>query len=420
MEKIQPTLSLKERDRRWELVRGFLKEEELDCLIFAGLNAPQRHERFLSNEHRSGIVVFPREGAPVYLVRSNMDVVSNMENLRRGQTSWIADWRGGATGETLVDALKDKGFDSAVMGVFGLKGQGIIMEPEGWIPYQTWDYVLKHLPDATFKEVTKSLIEMILVKGEEELAMLRHAARIGEMACEAMMEVTRPGVSEGEIYSTIMQEIRNNGANCRDLIIHSGDENPSWGPPRWINTSETPRSVQPGEHVLVEMFPSYGGMQTQQQMTVALKPVSPEKQELADLAKRSMEIGHEMLRPGNTFEEVCDAMEAPILKAGCWHLTPLIHSINPLQMVSQRQVGMIDNLPGLENYNPAYWQKGEYKGKRSRPLTGGDVIIQPGMCFAMEPNACRGKRRVNIGGTVIVTEDDVETLNTLANEMQIV
>jgi Xaa-Pro aminopeptidase len=52
-------------------------------------------------------------------------------------------------------------------------------------------------------------------------------------------------------------------------------------------------------------------------------------------------------------------------------------------------------------------------------MTGGDVIIQPGMCFAMETNACRGMRRVNIGGTVIVTEDGVEILNTLANEMQI-
>ena len=78
---------------------------------------------------------------------------------------------------------------------------------------------------------------------------------------------------------------------------------------------------------------------------------------------------------------------------------------------------MIDILPGIENYNPAYWQKGEYKGKRARPMTGGDVVIQPGMCFAMEPNACRGKMRVNIGGTVIVTEDGVEVL-TLRTEEQ--
>lgn len=420
MEKLNPTFSLKERNRRWQSIREFLEKRELDCLIFGSLNAPQQHERYLSNEYRYGIVLFPQEGEPVYLVRSNMDVVSNMENLLRGQTSWIEDWRGGATGETLVDAIKDKGFESANIGVFGLEGQGIILEPEGWIPYQTWDYVLKNLPNANFTEVTKPIIELILVKGEEELAMLRHGAGIGEMACEVMMDVTRPGVNEGEIYTAIMQEIRKHGANSYTLIIHSGDENPSWSPPRWLSTSETPRTVQKGEHVLVEMFPSYGGMETQQQMTVALHPVSSKKQELADVARRSLEIGLEMLRPGVTFEEVCDAMEEPIQEAGCWHLTPLIHSLNPLQLVSQRQVRMIENLPGLEDYNPAYWQKGEYKGGKARPMTGGDVVIKPGMSFAMEPNACRGKMRVNIGGTVIVTDNGVEELNTLANEMKII
>ena len=63
------------------------------------------------------------------------------------------------------------------------------------------------------EKLTQPLIEIILVKGEEELAMLRHAAQIGEIACEAMIEVTRPGVSEGEIYSTILQEIGKNGAD---------------------------------------------------------------------------------------------------------------------------------------------------------------------------------------------------------------
>ena len=31
------------------------------------------------------------------------------------------------------------------------------------------------------------------------------------------------------------------------------------------------------------------------------------------------------------------------------------------------------------------------------------AVLQPGMVFAFEPNACIGNHRVNIGGTVIVT-----------------
>lgn len=420
MKKTYPSLSLQERDRRWKLVREFMKTRGLECVILAGLNSPQEHERYLANDRQHGIVVFPLEGEPTYLVRSNMYVVANIENLRRGDTSWIDDWRGGATGEVLVTVLKEKGFDSASIGVVGLKGLDIILEPEGWIPYALWACVVDSLPDATFSDITRPFIDMVLVKGEEELKLVRQAAHIGETACEAMLNVTKPGVSESDIYFAIMQAIQDNGGSAPlGLIIHSGKENPSWGDPRWLTKGERPRTVQEREHVLVEMFPTYGGLQTQQQMTVALKPIDPVVKELAQAAKRSNEIGLTMLRPGNSFEEVCDAMEGPITEAGFWHLTPLIHSINPLHLISQRQVGMIDNLPGIEHINPGHWQKGEYKGIRARSITGGDTEIQAGMCFAMEPNACRGKKRVNIGGTVIVTDHGVENLNKLATEMRI-
>ncbi len=43
----------------------------------------------------------------------------------------------------------------------------------------------------------------------------------------------------------------------------------------------------------------------------------------------------------------------------------------------------------------------------------------PGMIFEPEPNVCRDKHRVNIGGTVVLTEDGVEELNTLSTEMRI-
>ncbi len=41
------------------------------------------------------------------------------------------------------------------------------------------------------------------------------------------------------------------------------------------------------------------------------------------------------------------------------------------------------------------------------------------MVFELEPNAQRGKHRVNIGGTVVVTESGVEELNHLATNMLI-
>ena len=62
-----PVLSLRERDRRWMLVRGWMKEKGVDCLILAGLKSREQYEGYLSNEYAEGVVVFPAEGGPVCL-----------------------------------------------------------------------------------------------------------------------------------------------------------------------------------------------------------------------------------------------------------------------------------------------------------------------------------------------------------------
>jgi Xaa-Pro aminopeptidase len=48
---------------------------------------------------------------------------------------------------------------------------------------------------------------------------------------------------------------------------------------------------------------------------------------------------------------------------------------------------------------------------------GGDLVLQAGMTFALEPNCVLGRRRVNVGGTVIVSENGVEEVNTLPRAM---
>lgn len=417
-----PTLSLKERDWRWKRVRELMAANKLDCLILAGLNSFQQFERYLSNDHQGGIVLFPLKGDPTYLVRSNMDVISNMEDLREGGNSWIEDWRGGVTGEVLANVLRERCFDSATIGVVGLTCFGMIHHPEGYIPYTTWAHVLKELPRATFIDVFEPFIELMLIKSDEDLKLLRHVARIGEMAAEVTFKMVRPGVAENEIYATIMHTIYMNGGNTpHGFIIHSGPSNISWMYPKWITKAQRPRRIQQGEILLAEMFPNYGGLEAQLQLTVALKPVDPINKELAEVAKSSNEAGLKALRPGKTFEDVCNAMEEPIAEAGCWHLTPLIHSLNPLQLVSQRQVGMLDNLPGIEGYDAKRWEKVVgYKNTRARPIIGGSVVMRSGMCFAFEPNACRGKHRINIGSTVVITEHGVEELAPFTTEMRVV
>lgn len=62
----------------------------------------------------------------------------------------------------------------------------------------------------------------------------------------------------------------------------------------------------------------------------------------------------------------------------------------------------IESLPHAKNYGNA--------GRLPNP--GRDIVLQPGMCFAFEPNCAFGNYLANIGGTVIVGKDKGIELNS--------
>ena len=148
-------------------------------------------------------------------------------------------------------------------------------------------------------------------------------------------------------------------------------------------------------------------MEAQLQMSTAIEPVDPVNRECAAIARQSYEAGLRSLHPGKTFGEVVEAMEEPLKQAEAWHLTPLIHSLNPLSWVGRMGVGM-EKLPGIERY--------KWKGPTQDVSPNG--IIQANTVWALEPNACLGKHRVNIGGTVLATEEGVVSLNVLPTDMR--
>lgn len=116
----------------------------------------------------------------------------------------------------------------------GLERRGL-GEPEGFISYKSWTHVVKHLPKATIIDVSQLFDQMTFVKSEEEISLIRHSAHIGGMACQAMLDITKPGLSESGIYATIMQEIFTHmaspSAGTTYLRLDSGVDNPSWGNP---------------------------------------------------------------------------------------------------------------------------------------------------------------------------------------------
>lgn len=407
-----PSLSKKERDRRWGRVKELMKAKGLECLVVFGLKGREFFDRYLTNDRTGGIAIFPLEGELAHLTWAPFDMTAHLESTLRGEESWVKDMRLAANGPGVVKVLKEKGYERANIGVVGVDfyAPG---EMEGYVPYKTWSHILENLPRAHFDEISRTFAELVIVKSEEELQFQRRSAEIGELAAEAMIKLARPGVGENELYAAGMYQLYLNGASgspspyITPMILHSGPDNPSWGAPMWLLRGQPPRLLKEGDIVQAEIFPRYGAMEAQLQLAIAIGKVDSVNKECAAIARLSYEVGLKTLAPGKRFGEVVEAMEEPLRQAGAWHLTPLIHSLNPLYWVSATNVG-IERLPGI----------GNYKDLVTTPVIGADMVIQPNTVWELEPNACFGKHKVNIGGTVVVTENGALALNVLPTEMR--
>jgi len=391
----------------------------LDCLVVFGLQSCAQPDRYLTNDQGGGIVIFPLEGELVYLVRNHFNVSGHMHDVSRGDSIWSRDVRAPIKGSGVVEVLKEKEYDRATIGIVGLDAQypGTL---EGHVPYNTWRYILDNLPYASFREVSWDFNKLILMKSEEELQLVRRAAQIAEMACQAMLDTARPGRSENEIYVAAVSQLLLHGANTSmdsyttPMILHSGPTNPSWGPPRWLKRGQRPRMIEKGDVITSEIFSTYSGLDAQAQMCIAIEPVDPVTKECARIARQVYEAGLKALVTGTTFGQVQEAMEQVLRQSGAFHLSPLIHSIDP-QCFGGRpaSIDMWESLPGIKNYK----RLSTDTGRRQEVL---DLVIQPNTVWKLEPNASIGKHKVNLGGVVIAAEKGAEELNVLPTEMRII
>ncbi|MQA76934.1 MAG: M24 family metallopeptidase [Streptosporangiales bacterium] len=409
-----PGLSPAERERRHTLVRDLLGRLDLDGLLVFG-DDRNPIDNWLTNDRTGSVVVFPRDGEMTCLVWSTQVIAAHILATERGEDSWVTDMRRGMGGAAIVEVLKEKHLAKGRLGVLGV-GAANNKEADGRVPYKRWHGIVTALPDVEFHSMEEDLYPLLAMKSDEELALVRRSAEVGEIASQAMMDVTRPGVGEHEIYAAANAAILREGGYLamRTTILQCGSRNPAWGPPNYLYRSQEPYVVQVGDVVMAELFPVIGMIETQQQMSIAVGELSPEHKRLEELCLASSAAGLDVLRTaGATFGQLVDAMERPIRETeGAWSITPMIHTVNPLYYTGNAAIGIEDHLPGIDRYR-------NVTGVRMSDAHAG-LTIRPGMCFAFEPNALFGSARINIGGTVVATDGEPLVLNRLANQVNVV
>src|ERR1700758_3408505 len=334
-----PTLSLAERDRRWANVRALMRERGFDGLLVAGFRAREMYETYISDDYNEGCVIFPYDGDPVVITWAYLRVMRARWSQERGAKLWVDDYRVATSGNGVADVIKEKHLAEASLGVVGLTSQAPT-EIYGAIPANFWGELTAALPKARWQDISEEFSHLMLVKSEEELAQVRYAARAAEAACRVIVEVTAPGVGEEVVFAEATREMLRHGIGLRYpmIVMNSGPQTLSWGPPRWTTSGEAPRILQRGDLMQAELMPLCGNQEVQVQMTVALDPLDETNRRCERVALASYAAGIKAMKPGMTFADLLAVMEEPLRSAGCWGYTPLVHSLGPHFLVGRTAV----------------------------------------------------------------------------------
>ncbi|MGV9964178.1 M24 family metallopeptidase [Streptomyces olivaceus] len=407
-----PTFSLAERDRRYTLARSFMADEGLDALLVYGEHedagpAPVAYDTWFTNSRPGSLVIFPQAGEPMSLMPGPMFMMDHLEASRRGGKTWIPphNLRGTRHSPTIIETLSELGLEKAVIGVVGL-GAHLPWNPEGIIPYGQWSRVLDRFPQAEFRPVDLAFGQLIMPLGEEEIAVLRHSARIGDAMVRAMVATAAPGVPESHVYAAGMAEGYRNGSMPPSMHLWSGPDVIAAGIPSWGQRPEAPRVLAEGDVIYAEVFSNFGGRHAQSQVTITVGEVHEDFHRAGRVARAAYDAGLRALRPGRTFGDVVDAMHEPIDAADGWPFLIAVHSLNPGLSVGKGR-GLFTTLPGTEGYPRV----------QDYPAFLAEMTLTPGMSFAFEPNYAYNRHLAHLGGTVLVGEDGPIELNPYSAQL---
>ena len=301
--------SLEERDRRWKKVRDLMARDGIDVLVCLPC----------TNSHNRG------QADPIYLTQlgENSDevtVVIPMEHevtawLSRGgvwpSSNWLTDIRPaprGTGGRTVVNRLREIGFERGTIGVAGLTGGllGHCREAEGEANWQSVELIKQAFPNAKVASATDLLGAARYQKSEEEIEFLRKGTQIAEKVLRAVVNHARDGVAERDVFAHMMYT----------SAVEGGSFTPMFG---WISGPlgstyhrvELPsfRKLKTGDVLGIEIEGRWGGYiaQIDQAFSIAAAP-----QDLKDgmqLIFDSYNRVVEAMKPGVTVGELLAAGE---------------------------------------------------------------------------------------------------------------
>jgi Xaa-Pro aminopeptidase len=225
---IELELSLKEKDRRWSLLRERLKKAGLSALIVYGgsqLGVPVHYLTCVWG-NRMNVVIFPTVGEPILLIPSNSGQTPERV---ASQGCWLKVENIRLSPNLAADAAK-------IIIALKLQKSKIGIDSFRWWPVFEYQAFAELCPGVEMVESHRLFGEIRGTKSAEELEIMQKAIQISDLAHYAFLANLKPGMTEAEAAQKAIDVLNSHGVGDRIILIHTRPEAtyPNWPGPAVI------------------------------------------------------------------------------------------------------------------------------------------------------------------------------------------
>ena len=282
------TFPYEEYVRRLTELRGRMEQRLLDAVV---ITDPE-NLMYLTDYQTTGYsffqaLVVPLDDEPFMITRQ-------MEESNVIERTWVERTRPypdtGDAIQQLVQALND----------FGLSSGQIGYERNSYFfPAYQQDRIHHAFSDGRLLDCFGIVEEGRVRKSAAELEIMQRAARATQAGMQAGLDVIEAGVSENDIAAEISAAMFRAGGEAPAVMpyVTSGPRS-MIGHATWEG-----RTVQPGEHVFLEVGGCYRRYHTAMMRTAVLGELSPSMEKAQDRMKEALDAVHEFVRPGVTVSD---------------------------------------------------------------------------------------------------------------------
>ena len=306
------TILQSEFEERIRKFQANIKAAGLDACLVHATESDMAHVRYLSEywpTFETAAVLMPAEGEPVLLVGPESDIYSSHRNFYK-HIEKLIEYRESA--EPDAPGMSFITFRDLMAKYIpgGVRKLGIV----GWaitsLPVYT--SLKEQLPDVELVKADMTLWPLRYVKSEGELACMRKAFQISELAVEAILNEIKPGMTELQAVGIAQREIYRHGGEYEGhaLYCFCGESTNN------AISRPTHNKIVPNEVIQLNIGARVGGYSSSVGLPFSIGPLPERKRRLVEFGLEAHKKTMELLSAGKPAGQVVNEYEAWVKERG--------------------------------------------------------------------------------------------------------